>query len=48
MELKSIGKDEMYCEWFVCPDCKGENIAEHFKFCPDCGLNLEGFTKKSL
>lgn len=35
--LKSIGKDEMYCEWFECEKCEKSNIFAGASYCPDCG-----------
>lgn len=45
----SSGKDEWYCEWFVCPSCKtgwyedysSGHIYHSFKYCPDCGVQLD-------
>ena len=38
---KSIGWDEFYAEWFVCPKCAETNITDTFKFCPDCAAPLD-------
>lgn len=46
--LKSIGKDEMYCEWFECPNCGNTRIMENAEYCPDCGLNLENYDTKRI
>ncbi len=36
-----IGEDEIYAEWFICPNCqKTENILDSFNFCPECGAEL--------
>lgn len=41
----SIGYDELYCKWYECTCCGGKRIAEHFKFCPDCGKPTTKKTK---
>ena len=25
---------------YVCPKCKGNDLKEHYKFCPHCGEDL--------
>jgi uncharacterized OB-fold protein len=40
-DKESQGKDEMYCKWYVCPDCGQNNIFPDAKYCPDCGVKLE-------
>ena len=34
--------DEMHCRWFTCsnPKCGCDQIAEGFKYCPDCGWKV--------
>lgn len=32
--------NEWWCPWFSCPNCKKEQIAYKFKYCPDCGIKL--------
>lgn len=44
-KLTSIGKDELYCEWFKCPKCSESNIAEFFNYCPDCGYDVRHYSK---
>jgi ribosomal protein L32 len=35
-----LGKDEIYDNFFQCPEC-GENQLQHtFKWCPKCGVKL--------
>ena len=29
-----------YPEWFICPNCGGDNIERCFNYCPDCGKKL--------
>lgn len=36
----SIGDEEVYCEWFTCPECHKNQIFEDCKYCPDCGVEL--------
>jgi rRNA maturation protein Nop10 len=38
--LKSDGKDEMYTEWFICPDCGSRNIFAGANYCPECGKDV--------
>ena len=45
------GMEEWWCMWYVCPNCKAGkkdedeyssgHIYSSFKFCPDCGIELE-------
>ena len=42
------GKDEWYCNFYKCPNCKGvedgfesSNITRSFDYCPNCGYKLE-------
>jgi len=30
-----LGKDEMYCSWFECPNCNQHDIMTGTNFCPD-------------
>lgn len=39
--VKSIGWDECYAEWFVCPRCTEMDITDTFAFCPHCGSRLD-------
>ena len=34
--------DEMFCRWFTCsnPKCGCSQIADGFKYCPDCGWKV--------
>lgn len=40
-EEMTRGVDEHYNIWFICPECKGEDIAPWFKFCPECGAKIK-------
>jgi predicted RNA-binding Zn-ribbon protein involved in translation (DUF1610 family) len=46
-ENNEVGKDEMWCMWYKCPNCGGTYIANTMKYCPDCGLKIKWdiFTK---
>ena len=35
------GKDEWWCNWFKCPNCKKDDIMCEFNFCPKCGVKLK-------
>lgn len=37
----SDGYDEIYCEWFVCPECKNGRIRPTTQFCSNCGVKLK-------
>lgn len=39
--ITSIGKDEIYCEFFECDKCDNEYIIEGFKYCPGCGRKIK-------
>lgn len=30
-------KTQLYSNWYRCPQCNTPHIAEHFKYCPNCG-----------
>ncbi len=36
-----IGYDEWYCQWYRCPKCEEGHIARSFRYCPDCGVQLQ-------
>lgn len=36
-KIHSVGKEEIYTCWFMCPNCGTEYIADWFKYCPICG-----------
>ena len=36
----SRGMDEMWCEFFTCPNCQ-ETIPEDSNFCLGCGVKIE-------
>jgi len=35
------GKDEMWCNWYRCPNCEKTNIFPAGNYCPDCGTENE-------
>jgi hypothetical protein len=37
------GFDEWYGPIYTCPFCAEETIIPEFKFCPNCGGNMEGY-----
>jgi hypothetical protein len=43
----AIGYDEMCCEWFVCPNCDSDEIAENVNYCPNCGVKFEWTNSKN-
>ena len=40
-ESQNMGYDEWYCPWYRCPKCEKEHIARSFRYCPDCGVQLQ-------
>lgn len=40
-EEDTFGKDELYCRWWQCPACKGNDIWRNCNFCPTCGIALK-------
>lgn len=40
-EKDNIGKDEAWCEWYKCPNCKDTMITCHQKYCGNCGVKFE-------
>jgi hypothetical protein len=40
-EAQCMGYDEWYCNWYRCPKCEAEHIARSFRYCPDCGVQLQ-------
>ena len=39
--------DEWYVACFTCPSCKENHIFSSYKFCPDCGVEVQ-FTRGAL
>ncbi len=42
----SQGKDEAWCEWFECPECKTTNIMRGCNYCQECGAKIIWKVKK--
>ncbi len=38
--LKSLGKDEMWCEWFECDECGNKNVMSGSNYCQKCGVDI--------
>lgn len=38
--LKSLGKGEMWCEWFECDECGNKDVLPGSKYCSECGVNI--------
>lgn len=34
-------KDECYCDWFKCENCKDTMITENSNYCPNCGFKIK-------
>lgn len=44
----NIGKDELWCAWYKCRNCKGTMIIRNTKYCPDCGLKINWLEYKTI
>lgn len=40
-QITPTGKDELYCEWFVCDKCQNKNITSSYNYCPGCGRKID-------
>jgi len=40
-EKECVGTDEVYCDWFRCPKCGKDDIANFCNYCPTCGVKIE-------
>jgi len=40
-KIKSVGKDELYCEFWKCLSCGNSNIPAGSKYCSDCGKIIQ-------
>jgi len=36
-----LGEDELYVDWYKCPQCGDDNIMARFQYCPGCGTHLK-------
>ena len=39
-KVKEYGKDEAYCMWYRCSNCRDSMITEGSNFCPNCGRKI--------
>jgi len=39
-DKNSVGKEEVWCVWYNCPNCYCTNIRNGYGFCPDCGIEV--------
>ena len=46
--LLVLGFDEWYGPIYTCPHCGEETIMQEFKFCPNCGGNMEGYGHETV
>lgn len=35
------GKDEIYCNWYICPKCDNVNVMFGDNYCSKCGCKFE-------
>ncbi len=40
-EVDNTGKDEVWCDWYKCPNCKDTGIISGQNFCGECGGKLK-------
>lgn len=40
-EADTTGKDELYCNWWDCPNCENHNVTYGSNFCSDCGVKFK-------
>jgi hypothetical protein len=40
-EAQDMGSDEWFCPWYRCPRCEKVSIARSFRYCPNCGVQLQ-------
>ena len=40
-EAQNKGRDELYANWYQCPNCKDDFIVRSSNFCPECGVKLQ-------
>jgi predicted RNA-binding Zn-ribbon protein involved in translation (DUF1610 family) len=40
-EAQNMWVDELYTEWYRCPQCKDDMITRASNFCPKCGVKLQ-------
>lgn len=43
----SDGYDEMYGEWFICPNCKNSTVIFRSNYCSKCGVKFEWTNSKN-
>ena len=44
----SIGRDEVYCEWYRCPSCKDEEVRWLQKYCSNCGKRFVWYESSKI
>ena len=45
---QSCGMDEMWCEWYTCPECKSSNVIAKSNFCSNCGCEFEWVEEEKI
>jgi len=41
IKVKAIGYGEEYSMWYECANCKCSDILQTFKYCPNCGKEID-------
>lgn len=44
----SVGYDEYYGLWFLCPSCKSDNVKGKVNYCDNCGTKLNWVGEEEL
>jgi hypothetical protein len=39
-------KDEIYCNWYKCPECGQTCVMQASKYCQECGVKFEWTNEK--
>ena len=40
-EKNCMGKDELYADWYECPNCSDIYITRRNKYCGNCGVQFQ-------
>lgn len=40
IDTRSGECDEVYTEWFECPNCECQSVMEDYNYCPICGASI--------
>ena len=40
-DVEYVSRDEVYCDWYKCLNCKDDMITENQNYCGNCGSKLK-------